>query len=56
MAFTVILVGQEIVGSTLSETVTVKLHVAVCPLLAVTIKVLIVTPIGKDDPDDRPET
>src|SRR6266511_8253 len=44
------LVGQPIAGSSVSLTVTVKLHVAVLPAASVTTKVLVVTPTGKAAP------
>ncbi len=49
-----IFAGQVIVGSSLSFTVTVKLHVAVLPLASVTVKLLIVVPTAKADPLVKP--
>jgi len=53
--FTVILVGQVIVGGWLSPTVTVKLQVLVFPVASVTLKVFVVTPKGKVAPLANPE-
>ena len=47
-------VGQLIVGSSLSWTVTSKLQVAVFPASSVMEWVLMVVPGGKADPDERP--
>jgi len=52
---TVMFEGQLIVGSSVSLTVTVKLHVAVLPLASVTLNVLVVAPIGNTDPLARPD-
>ena len=51
---TTILAGQEIVGSSLSLTVTVKEQKAVLPLASVTVKLLVVVPFGKAEPLGRP--
>ena len=51
---TVISAGQVIVGSSVSFTVTVKLHWAVLPEASVTKKVLVVVPTGKAEPLARP--
>ena len=48
--FTEIFEGHEIIGDSLSVTVTVKEQVAVWLLAAVTTKVLVVTPTGKQKP------
>ena len=52
--FTLMLLGQVIVGTWLSLTVTVKEQVAVLPLASVTRKTLVVTPTGKLEPLARP--
>ena len=54
VALVLTLAGHVIAGAWLSTTVTVKLHVAVVPLDAVTLKVLVVTPTGKAAPLARP--
>ena len=48
--FTVMLDGQEMMGNWLSTTVTLKEQTAKAPFAAVTRKVLIVVPTGKNDP------
>jgi hypothetical protein len=48
------LAGHPITGFSESVTVTVKLHVAVCPAASVTTKVFTVAPTGKVDPLGRP--
>ena len=55
-ALVVIFAGQVIVGSWLSTTVTVKEQVVEAPFAAVTLKVLVVTPTGKDAPLGAPVT
>ena len=50
----IIFPGQVIAGASVSFTVTSKLQVAVFPELSVTIKVLVVVPIGKVLPLGRP--
>ena len=47
---TAMLAGQVAVGASLSFTVTVKLHVVELPLPSVTLKMLLVTPIGNTVP------
>ena len=46
--------GQLIAGSSVSFTVTVKLHAAVLPTASVTVKVSVVVPTGKVAPLPRP--
>ena len=53
-AFNVMFAGQEIVGFSVSLTVTVNEHCAVLPPASVTLKVFVVTPTGKIDPLARP--
>lgn len=52
--FTLMLVGHVIVGTWLSVTVTVNAQVAVLPAASVTLKVLVVAPIGKVAPLAKP--
>ena len=47
-------VGQVMVGGVASVTTTLKEQDAVCPLAAVTVKVLVVVPTGKFAPEARP--
>ena len=51
---TTILAGQEMVGSSLSLTVTVNEQEAVFPEASVTVKLLVVIPFGKAEPLGRP--
>ena len=46
--------GQTIVGSSLSSTVTVKLHSEVFPAASVAVKVMVVVPISNWDPETGP--
>jgi hypothetical protein len=46
--------GQVITGAMLSTTVTLKLHVAVKPLMSVTLNAFVVTPTGYVAPDNKP--
>jgi hypothetical protein len=46
--------GSVITGAVLSETVTLKEHVAVFPVASVAMKVLVVVPMGNTDPLPRP--
>ena len=48
------LAGQVIAGAVASVTATVKEQLAVAPLAAVTVKVLVVVPIGNNVPDAKP--
>jgi hypothetical protein len=52
--FTVIFEGQVIVGGIVSNTVTVKVQVAVFPDESVAVKVFVVTPIGYVEPEGNP--
>ena len=47
--------GQLIVGSCVSDTVTVKAQVAVLLAPSVTLKVFVVVPTGKEDPEGKPD-
>ena len=55
MLATAIFAGQVIVGSCASLTVTVKAQVAVLLAPSVTLKVFVVVPTGKEDPEGNPE-
>ena len=46
--------GQVIEGNCVSFTVTVKAQVDVLFAASVTLKVLVVTPTGNDDPEAKP--
>src|SRR5260370_207675 len=48
------LAGQEIFGSSSSVTITSNEHMAVWPARSVTLKVLVVVPFGKSEPEARP--
>ena len=48
------MIGQGILGGSVSLMVTVKLHVAVLPLASVTRKLLVVVTLGKVAPLGRP--
>jgi hypothetical protein len=50
-AIVVILAGQDIVGLSLSFTVTVNEQVAVLPDVSVAVAVTVVVPFGKEKPD-----
>ena len=51
---TAIFAGQVIVGSWVSDTVTVKAQVAVLLAPSVTLNVLVVTPTGNEAPEAKP--
>lgn len=51
---TLMLAGQVMEGACASDTVTVKLQVAVLAEASVTRKVLVVTPTGNEAPDAKP--
>src|SRR5205085_1988144 len=51
---TVLFAGQVIVGFSLSFTVTVNEQLLVLPEASVTVKVLVVAPFGKSEPESRP--
>jgi hypothetical protein len=53
--FTLMFTGHDVnTGTWLSVTVTVKVHVLVFPLASVAVNVLVVIPIGNDEPDGNP--
>jgi len=52
--FTAMFVEQEMDGGSLSLTVTVKLHETALLLVSVTVKLLVVIPLGKADPLGNP--
>lgn len=54
MKSAVILAGHEIVGGSLSLTVTVNEQEDLFPLASITTKVLVVVPTGKVEPLGRP--
>ena len=54
LVIVVTLAGQVIVGTCVSLTVTVKLHIALLPEPSVTLNVFTVTPVGNVAPLDRP--
>jgi hypothetical protein len=49
-----ILAGQVMLGTSLSVTTTSKEQVVVLPEASVTLKVFVVVPIGKTEPDAKP--
>jgi|SRR5215467_13607400 len=54
--FVTMSLGQDIIGFSLSVTVTVKLQVLVFPLVSVTTNVFVVMPAGKAEPLACPRT
>ena len=52
---TAMFAGQVIVGTCVSDTVTVKEQVAELPAPSVTLNVLVVTPTGNDEPEGKPD-